>query len=231
MQRLLLHRLVVISVAALLFGMPLASAQKSGYDLLQTLPGTSVDLRYMHIGVVPLKGVPIEACTGNTDTIMHRTQDVPSGGGKVPVEVYALFLKSINPVKFRNQKADVYVTINNSSKPNLLPQPDKLTNPSTGTLVIRSNHTFTSTLNVEGDLIFVKAGSNVKDPANYLAHEPARPVTLTSNNSTWSSRPFPQSPNCPEYPAGGFYARPRHKGPHPVTPSTVSRPPEKTPGA
>lgn len=228
MQRLLLRHLVV-SAAALLFCTPLAPAQKAGYDLLQSMPGTAVDLRYMHLGVVPLKGVPIEACTGSTDTIMHRTQDVPVNG-KVPVEVYALFLKSIKPILFKKQRADVYVTINNSGKPNLLPQPDPLKNPSAGTLTIRKNHTFSSIITVEGDLIFVKAGANVKDPANYLAHEPAHPVRLTSTNSSWSSSPFHGYPNCPEYPTGGFYARPRHKGPHPVNPSTVSPAAGQTPG-
>lgn len=228
MQCLLL-RLASVVAAALLFGAPLAPAQKAGYDLLQTLPGTAVDLTYMHLGKVPLKGVPIEACTGNTDTIMRRTQDVPAGG-RVPVEVYALFLKSVKPIMFRNERADLYVTINHSGKPNLVPQPDPLKETSGGILVIDRNHTFTSTITVVGDLIFVKAGSSVKDPANYLAHEPAHPVTLTSSDSSWSPRAFPGYPRCPEYPTGDFYARPKHKGPHPVTPSTVSPGHEPAPG-
>ncbi|HLW52502.1 MAG TPA: hypothetical protein VKW06_06635 [Candidatus Angelobacter sp.] len=227
MQRLLLHRLFAISAAALLFSVPLASAQKAGYDLLQTMPGTAVDLRYMHLGVVPLKGLLIEACTGNTDTIMHRTEDVPANG-KVPVEVYALFLKSTKPIIFHKQKTDVYVTINNSGKSGLVPQPDTL-KQSTGTLTILRNHTFTSILTVEGDLIFVKAGADVKDPANYLAHQPAHPVKLTSAHSTWSPKPFRGYPDCKEYPSGGFYARPRHVGPHPVNPGTASPPARQTP--
>ena len=229
MHRLLLRHLFAVSAAALLFCIPFASAQKAGYDLLQSAPGTAVDLKYMHLGIVPLKGVPIETCTGNTDTIMHRTQDVPATG-KVPVEVYALFLKSAKPITFRNQRADVYVTINHSGKPTLVPQPDPLRNPSTGELTIRRNHTFTSLITVEGDLIFVKAGTNVKDPANYLAHEPTHPVRLTSTNSSWSPRPFPGYPDCRDYPAGGFYARPRHVGPHPVNPATTSRPGQTNPG-
>lgn len=229
MKRLLLRPLVVVSAAALLFCMPLAPAQTAGYDLLQSVPGTAVDLRYVHLGIVPLKGVPIEACTGNTDTIMHRIQDVPASG-RVPVEVYALFLKSIKPIRFKGQNADVYVTINHSGKPNLVPQPDPLKNPSTGELTIRKNHTFTSIITVEGDLIFVKSGTNVKDPANYLAHEPAHPVKLTSTNSSWSPKPFPGYPDCKDYPAGGFYAKPRHIGPHPVTPATASSAGRQSPG-
>ncbi len=221
MKRFSMRLAFVSAAAALLFSPALAPAQKAGFDLLQTAPGTTVDLRFVHLGVVPLKGVPIEACTGNTDTIMRRTQDVPAGGGRVPVEVYALFMKGVNPVVFGKQRADVYVTINNSGNPALLPQPDPL-KPSTGILTISPRRTFTSVLDVEADLIFVKAGTNVKDPKNHIGHKAAQPIHLTSNNSTWSPTPFPGYPKCQQYPSGGFYARPKHVGPHPVTPATSS---------
>ena len=71
-----------------------ASAQTAGYDLLQTGSGASIDLSSVNLGNVPLTGVPIQGGTGTTDTIMHRTQDVPQGGGSVPLEVTALFMKS-----------------------------------------------------------------------------------------------------------------------------------------
>lgn len=78
--------------------------------------------------------------------------------------------------------------------------------------------------------LVVLSGTNVKDPANYLAHEPAHPVKLTSTNSSWSPKPFPGYPNCKDYPAGRFYAKPRHIGPHPVTPATASPAGRQSPG-
>jgi hypothetical protein len=95
----------------------IGSAQTSGYDLFQTGSGASVDLSSMGLGVVKLQGVPLTVPNnnvGNTDTIMYRPSDFPSGGGTVSVTVWALQMKSISPVTFSGQSADVWVTINNS---------------------------------------------------------------------------------------------------------------------
>src|SRR5215471_11074380 len=75
--------------------------QSAGYDLFQTGSGTSVDLSSLGLGVVNLQGVAIQGSSGNTDTIIHRTQNVPSGGGTVSVNVYALFMKSTSSVTFQ----------------------------------------------------------------------------------------------------------------------------------
>src|SRR4051812_37473292 len=95
-KMLRLHEVAL--AATLLLACPLvASAQKAGYDLLQTQSGASIDLSSLpgfSPSKVPLKGVPICACTGGTDTIMYRTQAVPPGGGNVPLSVIALFLKN-----------------------------------------------------------------------------------------------------------------------------------------
>jgi hypothetical protein len=200
--------------------------QSAGFDLLQTAPGASVDLAAMGLGKVALKGVPIEACTGNTDTIMRRTKAVPSAGGDVPVEVFALFMKNAHPVKFKSQAVDVFVTINNSGgtiATSAVPQLDTLA-PSTGTIHVRKNHTFDSKIVVHADLVFVKAGKSPAVAADVVEHQPAAPITLTSPDSTWSSKPFARYPQCNRFPSGGFYPRPKHRGPHPVTPSTVSKP-------
>jgi len=84
----------MVLTGLLLAGTTIASAQNAGYDLLQTGSGASVDLSSLGLGVVPLKGVPIQSSTGNTDTIMQRTANMPTGGGTVPVSVYAVFLKN-----------------------------------------------------------------------------------------------------------------------------------------
>lgn len=196
----------VLVLAALLVSSGLtAVAQSAGYDLFQTGTGTSVTLP--NIGVVPLQGVPIQGSTGNTDTIIHRTQSVPSGGGAVNVNVFALFMKSTSPVNFNGSSADVYVTLNNSGgmiSTGVLPQPDSLS-ASTGTVNVHTDGTFDSSLTVNADIIFVKAGTSVTNPANYLGHQPGPSTTLTSTASTWSSTPPSGYPSSSSYPSGGFY--------------------------
>src|SRR5947208_10453033 len=179
----------MLALLAVLFAASMVSAQSAGYDLLQTGNGASIDLSSLGLGVVKLKGVPIQSSTGNTDTIMNRTADMPSGGGSVPVNVTALFMESINPVTFRNQSCDVYVTINNSNgviSTSTLPQPDALS-ASTGTVTIRTDGTFDSNITVNADVIFVKAGTSVSNSANYVGHQPASAVKVSSTNSSWLS--------------------------------------------
>lgn len=211
------------------------SAQTPGYDLLQTGSGAAIDLTSVGLGNVSLQGVPIQSSTGSTDTIMQRTKDV-TGGGTTPVVVNAVFMKSTKSVTFSGQQVDVYVTVNNSGgtiPTSVLPQPDALV-ASGGTLTSRSDGTFDSNISVNADVIFVKAGTSVTNSANYVAHQPASSITLTSSGSSWSSTPPPGYPSNPTYPSGGYYPRPVHNGPHPVLPSTcnttVPNNPQQNPG-
>jgi hypothetical protein len=209
---------------ALLAVSAFASAQTAGYDLLQTGSGASIDLSSVNLGNVPLTGVPIQGGTGTTDTIMHRTQDVPQGGGSVPLEVTALFMKSTSSVNFNGQPVDVYVTINNSGgkvSTSVLPQPDSLSG-STGTMTVRTDGTFDSSFNVNADVIFVKAGTSVTNSGNYVGHQAAKTISLSSTNSTYTSTPPAGYPNSATFPSGGIYPRPVHNGPHPVVPSKCS---------
>jgi hypothetical protein len=197
-----------------------ASAQNAGFDLFQTGSGTSVNLP--NIGVVQLQGVPIQSSTGNTDTIIQRTQNVPAGGGSVNVDVFALFMKSTAPVSFNGSSADVYITINNSGgkiSTSVLPQPDSLS-ASTGSVTVNTGGTFDSNITVNADVIFVKAGASVTDPANYLGHQSAPSTTLSSTNSTWSSNAPSGYPSSSSYPSGGFFAVSVGGGGH-STPSHV----------
>ena len=206
---------------ALLVASVFASAQTAGYDLLQTGSGASIDLSSVNLGNVSLTGVPIQGSIGNTDTIMHRTQDVPQGGGKVSLEVAALFMKSTSSVTFNGQQVDVYVTLNNSGgkvSTSVLPQPDSLSG-STGTMTVRTDGTFDSSFNVNADVIFVKAGTSVTDSTNYVGHQAAKTISLSSTNSTYTTTPPSGYPNSATFPSGGIYPRPVHNGPHPVIPS------------
>jgi hypothetical protein len=216
-----LKSLLVLSIFAVSV---FASAQTAGYDLLQTGSGASIDLSSVNLGNVPLNGVPIQGSTGTTDTIMHRTQDVPQGGGTVPLEVTALFMKSVSSVNFNGQQVDVYVTINNSGgkvSTSVLPQPDSLSG-STGTMTVRTDGTFDSSFNVNADVIFVKAGTSVTNSANYVGHQAAKTISLSSTNSTYTTTPPSGYPSSSTFPSGGIYPRPVHNGPHPVVPSKCS---------
>jgi hypothetical protein len=217
-------RSLAMTFTALLVFSAAAAAQNAGYDLLQTGNGAQIDLTSAGLGQVPLQGVPIQGTTGNTDTIMHRTQNIPSGGGTTPVNVNALFMKSQNPVTFQGQQVDVYVTVNNSGgtiSTSVLPQPDALS-PSTGSVTARSDGTFDSNITVNADVIFVKAGTSVTNSANYVGHQPASAISLTSSNSTWSASAPSGYPSSTTYPSGGFYPRPVHNGPHPVIPASCN---------
>jgi hypothetical protein len=223
LSRMLTRSLVlnILLLLSLLTACVFASAQTAGYDLLQTASGASINLTSVGLGNVPLNGVPIQSATGTTDTIMHRTQDVPQGGGTVPLEVTALFMKSASSVTFNGQPVDVYVTINNSGgkvSTSVLPQPDSLSG-STGTMTVRTDGTFDSSFNVNADVIFVKAGTSVTNSANYVGHQPASTISLSSTNSTYTTSAPSGYPNSATFPSGGIYPRPIHNAPHPVIPS------------
>src|SRR5215472_16738697 len=97
MKRVLLRSLAVLFAAAVsLVCVPLALAQPAGYDLLQTPGGASIGVPGVSPSTVTLQGVPICACTGHTDTIMHRSQ--AGAGGHATLTIVALFLKNRIPV-------------------------------------------------------------------------------------------------------------------------------------
>jgi hypothetical protein len=216
----------------LLLACPLvASAQRAGYDLLQTGAGAVIDLSSVpgfSPARIPLRGVPICSCLGSTDTIMLRTRDVPGGGGAVPVTVVALFLKNSGAVTFSGRPVDVYITVNGSGGvigQNVLPQLDPLP-ASTGTLTVRMTGTFDSTIHVVADVIVVPAGADVTNPATHLSHRPGPPVNLTSSGSRWSRTPPAGYPTHCLFPENGFYpggpipeTAPTHA--HPVVPTTT----------
>jgi hypothetical protein len=217
MKSLLSLLAVVVLLAAC--SLP-ASAQTAGYDLFQTGSGASVDLTNIGLGKVTLQSFPIQSSLGNTDTIMHRTKDTV-GGGSTPVEVTALFMKSASSVNFNGTPVDVYITVNNSGgviPTTTLPQPDPTS--SSGTVTVRSDNTFDSSITVNADVILVKAGTSVTNSANYVGHQGAPAITLTSTNSTWSATAPSGYPSSTSFPPGGFYPKPVHTGPHPVVPST-----------
>jgi len=214
--------LFVLSVVLLLSALPLM-AQNAGYDLLSTGSGAYVDLSNLGLGKVNLQGQSWDGSLGSTDTIMHRTQNVSGGNGSTPVEVTALFLKSISSVTYQGQPVDVYVTVNNSGgtiSTSTIPQPDATS--SSGTVTFSGNSsggTFDSSITINADLIFVKAGTSVTNSANYVGHTGAPSVTLTSTGSPWSASAPAGYPSSSTWPSGGGYPQAVHNGPHPVIPA------------
>jgi hypothetical protein len=218
--------LFLLSVVVLLLSALPLSAQSAGYDLLQTGSGAYVDLSNLGLGKVNLQGQSVDSSLGSTDTIMHRTQDVSGGNGSTPVEVTALFLKSAGSVTYKNQPVDVYVTVNNSGgkiSTSVVPQPD--TTSSSGTVTFKGDSTggtFDSSITVNADLIFVKAGTSVTNSANYVDHMGAPSITLSSTASPWSASAPSGYPSSGSFPSGGAYPKPVHNGPHPVIPASCN---------
>jgi hypothetical protein len=214
-----LFTLFVVSAAVLLLSALPLTAQTAGYDLLQTGSGAKVVIAE---GTINLQGQQIDGTLGNTDTIMHRTQDTV-GGGTTPVEVTALFMKSTSPFTHNGQLVDLYATINNSAgkiSTSALPQPD--TTSSSGTVTVYSGGTFDSNINITADLIYVKQGLSVTNSANWVDHKAATAINLTSTGSSWSSTPPSGYPSSSSFPSGGFYPKPVHTGPHPVVPASCN---------
>jgi hypothetical protein len=209
-------------LALVIAGTLFAPAQTAGYDLFQTGAGSTIDLSSVNLGTVNLQGVPIQTVTGNADTIMHRTQNMPTGGGSVNVNVNALFMQSTSHVTYKGQSVDVYVTINNSGgtiPTSVLPQPDALS-ASTGTVTIRTDGTYDSSFTVNADVIFVKAGTSVTNSSNYVGSMAASAITLSSTNGSWSATPPSGYPGSGSYPSGGFYPNPPGHPSHKVTPAS-----------
>jgi hypothetical protein len=241
-MKALFHKTALV-VTLLLACSLAASAQKAGYDFLQTPPqGALIDLSkvvcppgggpqchpFPGIPVqpqkIPLQGVPICACTGATDTIMHRTKDA-TADGKVPLSVVALFLKNSGPVTLNGAPVDVYITVNHSNGvigQSVLPQPDPLPE-STGQLTVHNNGTFDSAIHVIADVIVVPkgAGANAQNPK---LHQRGPEVDLKSAGSPWGSTPPAGYPTECFFPGNGFYpggsiaeTAPSHS--HPVVPA------------
>lgn len=236
-----MRRCLLLPVLALLTFSLMATAQNSGYDVFQTGSGASVDLSSMGLGQVSLQGVPIQSSTGNSDTIMYRPQAVPAGGGTIPVNLWALFMKSVSPVNLNGTSADVYVTVNATGgaiATSVLPQPDALS-ASTGTITVYPNSqgtggTFDSSITINADIIFVQAGTSVTNSANYLGHQAAPAIVVSQTGSSYSTTAPPGYPiqaTVPLQPgganaassggiaSGGFFPKPVHRGPHPVVPA------------
>jgi hypothetical protein len=246
----------IVLATLLLAGSLFASAQGSGYDVFQTGSGASVDLSGINLGVVSLQGVAIQSSTGNADTIMYRPQAVPSGGGTIPVNLYALFMKSVSPVNYQGHSADVYVTVNATGgtiPTSTLPQPDSLS-ASSGTITVYPNSqgtggTFDSSIVINADIILVTAGTSVTNSANYLGHQAAPSITLAQTGSSYSTTApsgyplgnasVPLGPAAAgvvgnaastggSMPTGGFYPKPIHNASHPVVPASNCTPPAPT---
>ena len=193
-----------------------------GFDVFHTVP-------FSHdfgpgIGVVQLQGRPIGP--GNTDTIVQRMGGLPAGGtGTIDVEIVALSLVSVNPIKIVGQGDsffDVFVEINKVGSPMLNPQPLP---PSGGQIMITSHDDdagggkFDSFFDVFFDTIIVPAGGDPNGPN--AIHMPGH-LRLDNQGADWSHTAPPNYPTDPAFPSDGFFPGPiPHHGIHPVLPAEV----------
>jgi hypothetical protein len=221
--------ILMLLIAGLCAFSVFASAQTpptAGYDLLATTAGSTCDLTIIGLGVIPLEGVPIASSLGDTDTMMHRPTNTEFGQPQTLL-VTALFMKSTKSVVFQGKAADVYVTLNNSAgviPTSVLPQPDAL-KPSGGTITINSGGAFTANFAINADVILVNAGTSVTNPKNYIAHQPASPVSFAPVASSWSATPPNGYPFSSTFPSGGFIPIMPPHPPHTVTYATCGSSP------
>jgi hypothetical protein len=164
-----------------------------GFDLFQTDPGTQVT--FPGIGVVNLMGVPIGGALGNTDTIVERLTGInpfPVGGtGMVPIQLFALQLRSTAPVNIGGSFFDVFV-----QGGTLFNQPENI-----GTLTavhsVVAGGTFASMLPVIANVTF----TNVNNPD--ITFVQLFSDTL-AGGGMWSHTPAPGY-NGGRFPNGGFF--------------------------
>lgn len=129
--------------------------------------GAAVDLSMFGLGIVALKGVPFNfgpfGLGVGIDTIVQRLQginpfDPPNGVGIVDIELVALHLVSVKPIKINGQLFDLHTTVNKDGIIDGLPQPDPLP-PSLGSMEIRhetdGGGTFDSMFGALGDAALV----------------------------------------------------------------------------
>ena len=204
-----------LALAALVvLGSP-AWAQCNGYDQFQTDPNsvTHFDLG-PGIGDVSFQGVPIDSSQyGNADTIIQRS---PSGtNGQCTIKVWAMLLKSTQPVQMNGSSFYVYATINDTGgtiSTNTLPQPDQFHQPDGNLTITMSGSnggTFDSTLNVQADLIFVPAtGGSLTDSGN--AHQQGPTKQLVAVDVVYHTSPSPNYPGCLQADVFYVWAIPGH---------------------
>ena len=225
--------LSVLVLGALSAGVARANEGVSaGFDFLQTLPGTEVDLSGLGLGLVQLESFPFDESIGEADTVVQRLAPVPIVGGTIPIEIVALSLKSVAPVDltplggpFIGVFSDLYTTVDSLGHPNI-PVYDPLI-PSQGQMEIQhgtpEGGSFDSCfgdladpgtcnfLGVPGggvyaDLIFTIVGGDPSNLLDVILTTPAQRIALFTSGSTWvhNDQP-PVGRGCPRV---GFFGSP-----------------------
>lgn len=204
----------------------------SGYDLFHTDPGSTT------FGGVAFQGVPLGTFdfgdgkgpvnTFQTDTIVHRLDDVTDPSGDTRIQIVALQLRSVNQTNFGAGFGYYYVTLQSQRKPAdapLLPEP--LT---TGEGVMTINFenpgvggTFTtSSYDVFFDVRFgsltgpivLSSSTNLDGNGNWTHQPPPGTLLIDGVNSRLNGTNHDAD----------FFASTIHTGPHGVTPSPAPEP-------
>ncbi|BAP57514.1 hypothetical protein THII_3217 [Thioploca ingrica] len=198
-----------------------------GFDLFKTGAegGTSINFSSRNGPIVPLQGNS-ELLVGqpnSIDTIVYRQSGVNlpdplSSVGTVAIQLVALSLKSTNSFDIgflgfpAGTRADLYVIIDAPPGRIFPPLPLDNLQPSIGTMTIQRTEwgipdggSFSSTLSIYADLIFVRAGGSLNNSGDWLYHTPDPMAPFVLNGlGTWSNQ-TPSNNYHNLYPAGSFY--------------------------
>ncbi|MCZ8049311.1 MAG: PEP-CTERM sorting domain-containing protein [Microcystis aeruginosa K13-05] len=141
-----------VGLGVALLGMPeavKAATVVAGTDYLSSPAGSNF-VTIDGLGTVQLKGLPFGP--GNTDTTVERQADCVFNAGtcNIPIEMTNLSLISIDPVAINGQLVDLFVKIAPGSR-------------STGIMTINQDHTFSSVLNLDWQVLAAPVGSGMQN--------------------------------------------------------------------
>lgn len=217
----------LLAWAGLSTGSASATPIGPGFDLLESVSGTQVDLP--GIGIVPLRGLAFGP--GSTDTIVLRKSGIDpfavGDSGSVPIEIVALSLISVNPIPVGSNSFDLHIFVNNliedipasggnddgncevgeTCRPAAgaaLPQTTNLP-ASTGTATIRhegtNGGTFDSFFDVFFEIRLTPVGGDIENPFAVDFGQ----IHFQSNGGHWCHDALGGDPHDASLPAGGFY--------------------------
>ncbi len=170
---------------------------ESGFDLFMTTQTTEVDLSGFGLGIVPLQGDESFFGIPGTDTIVERLAPagVPNVGDSntVPIELVALSLVSINPVKIDVFDFDIHVVGGSDFEPQRI-----------GEMTINRDDpnggSFLALLPINATLHFLQVGGDVGNDFTVPFGDEF------VSQGVWSHTPAFFSCFIPGFDAGNFFA-------------------------
>jgi hypothetical protein len=164
-----------------------------GFDLFETQKGTQVTIP--GLGRFTLAGAALDPTLGNTDTIVQRLAgtDFPGGIGTVPLQLYALNLRTIRGIAPKANLINLRVIGGTS-----LGVPEPIGEMTISQFSPAIGGQFSSSLPINALVTATRLDGTVVFQGTLSA-------TLTSSGNLWSSTPAHGYPSTSAFPAGNFY--------------------------